>query len=167
MIVACPETLVFFPLPESTTAPSIPMKIHTVVYTAVSYTHLDVYKRQEVVCGMDDILTASVDGSGYNDKYGLLGSNKSTEDSIKLLPIHCQVFVDGIQKNLNVLTGKTVEVMVYGDGAFKAPVGKIWEPVSYTHLDVYKRQVYGRRLPRQPERYQRRRLGLYPGLRRT
>lgn len=81
----------------------------------------------ETVCGMDDILTASVDGSGYNDKYGLLGSNKSTEDSIKLFPIHCQEFVDGIQKKLNVLTGKTVEVMVYGDGAFKDPVGKIWE----------------------------------------
>lgn len=81
----------------------------------------------EVVCGMDDILTASVDGSGYNDKYGLLGSNKSTEDSIKLFPIHCQEFVDGIQKKLNVLTGKTIEVMVYGDGAFKDPVGKIWE----------------------------------------
>ncbi|MGC2873476.1 coenzyme F420-0:L-glutamate ligase [Ihubacter sp. rT4E-8] len=81
----------------------------------------------EVVCGMDDILTASVDGSGYNDKYGLLGSNKSTENSIKLFPIHCQEFVDGIQKKLNVLTGKTVEVMVYGDGAFKDPVGKIWE----------------------------------------
>lgn len=81
----------------------------------------------EIVCGMDDILTASVDGSGYNDKYGLLGSNKSTEDSIKLFPIHCQEFVDGIQKKINVLTGKTIEVMVYGDGAFKDPVGKIWE----------------------------------------
>lgn len=81
----------------------------------------------EVVCGMDDILTESVDGSGYNDKYGLLGSNKSTEDTIKLFPIHCQEFVDGIQKKLGVLTGKTVEVMVYGDGAFKDPVGKIWE----------------------------------------
>ncbi len=81
----------------------------------------------EVVCGMDDILTESVDGSGYNDKYGLLGSNKSTENSIKLFPIHCQEFVDGIQKKLGVLTGKTVEVMVYGDGAFKDPVGKIWE----------------------------------------
>lgn len=81
----------------------------------------------EIVCGMDDILTASVDGSGYNDKYGLLGSNKSTEDSIKLFPIHCQEFVDGIQKKINILTGKTIEVMVYGDGAFKDPVGKIWE----------------------------------------
>ena len=81
----------------------------------------------EIVCGMDDILTASVDGSGYNDKYGLLGSNKSTEDSVKLFPIHCQEFVDGIQKKINILTGKTIEVMVYGDGAFKDPVGKIWE----------------------------------------
>ncbi len=81
----------------------------------------------EIVCGMDDILTASVDGSGYNDKYGLLGSNKSTENSIKLFPIHCQEFVDGIQKKINILTGKTIEVMVYGDGAFKDPVGKIWE----------------------------------------
>lgn len=81
----------------------------------------------EAVLGMDDILTASVDGSGYNDKYGLLGSNKATENSVKLFPIHCQEFVDGIQKKINVLTGKTVEVMVYGDGAFKDPVGKIWE----------------------------------------
>ena len=79
------------------------------------------------VLGLDDILTASVDGSGYNDKYGLLGSNKATENSVKLFPIHCQEFVDGIQKKINVLTGKTVEVMVYGDGAFKDPVGKIWE----------------------------------------
>ena len=77
--------------------------------------------------GLDDLLTESVDGSGYNDKYGILGSNKATEDSIKLFPINCQEFVDGIQKKINVLTGKEVEVMVYGDGAFKDPVGKIWE----------------------------------------
>lgn len=81
----------------------------------------------EVVLGMDDLLTAPVDGSGYNDKYGILGSNKATENSIKLFPINCQEFVDGVQKKLNILTGKTVEVMVYGDGAFKDPVGKIWE----------------------------------------
>ena len=81
----------------------------------------------EVVLGMDDLLTASVDGSGYNDKYGILGSNKATENSIKLFPINCQEFVDGVQAKLKVLTGKTVEVMVYGDGAFKDPVGKIWE----------------------------------------
>ena len=81
----------------------------------------------DVVLGMDDLLTESVDGSGYNDKYGILGSNKATEDSIKLFPINCQEFVDGIQKKIKVLTGKEVEVMVYGDGAFKDPVGKIWE----------------------------------------
>ena len=81
----------------------------------------------EVVLGMDDLLTESVDGSGYNDKYGILGSNKATESSIKLFPVNCQEFVDGVQAKLKVLTGKTVEVMVYGDGAFKDPVGKIWE----------------------------------------
>ena len=81
----------------------------------------------EVVLGMDDLLTASVDGSGYNDKYGILGSNKATENSIKLFPVNCQEFVDGVQAKLKVLTGKAVEVMVYGDGAFKDPVGKIWE----------------------------------------
>lgn len=81
----------------------------------------------EVVLGMDDLLTESVDGSGYNDKYGILGSNKATENSIKLFPVNCQEFVDGVQAKLKVLTGKTVEVMVYGDGAFKDPVGKIWE----------------------------------------
>ena len=81
----------------------------------------------EVVLGMDDLLNASVDGSGYNDKYGILGSNKATENSIKLFPVNCQEFVDGVQAKLKVLTGKTVEVMVYGDGAFKDPVGKIWE----------------------------------------
>ena len=81
----------------------------------------------EVVCGLDDIMTSSIDGSGFNPAFGLLGSNKSTEDMIKLFPINCQEFVDGVQKKLKVLTGKNVEVMIYGDGAFKDPVGKIWE----------------------------------------
>ena len=81
----------------------------------------------EIVLGMDDLLTEPVDGSGYNDKYGILGSNKATETSIKLFPVNCQEFVDGVQAKLKVLTGKTVEVMIYGDGAFKDPVGKIWE----------------------------------------
>ncbi len=81
----------------------------------------------ERVCGMDDILTASVDGSGYNEKYGLLGSNKSTENTIKLFPKACTDLVMDIQKQLLEKTGKHVEVMVYGDGAFKDPVGKIWE----------------------------------------
>ena len=81
----------------------------------------------KVVCGMDDILNASVNGSGYNTKYGLLGSNKSTEDSIKLFPRECQDLVEDIQAQLLEKTGKHVEVMVYGDGAFKDPQGKIWE----------------------------------------
>ncbi len=81
----------------------------------------------EVVVGLDDVLSCSVNGSGYNEKYGLLGSNKSTEDSIKLFPRDCQPIVDAIQKKLFEATGKKIEVMVYGDGAFKDPVGKIWE----------------------------------------
>lgn len=79
------------------------------------------------IYGLDDILTSSIDGSGYNEKYGLLGSNKSTEDKIKLFPRNCQPIVDKIQESIKEKTGKTVEVMVYGDGAFKDPVGKIWE----------------------------------------
>ena len=79
------------------------------------------------VCTLDDILSAPVDGSGYNDKYGLLGSNKSTEDKIKLFPRDCSKLVGVIQDKLLERTGKHIEVMVYGDGAFKDPQGKIWE----------------------------------------
>lgn len=81
----------------------------------------------KIVLGMDDILTESIDGSGYNSKYGLLGSNKSTENSIKLFPENCQWLVEDIQKSFLEKTGKLVQVMVYGDGAFKDPQGKIWE----------------------------------------
>ncbi|MBQ8164674.1 MAG: coenzyme F420-0:L-glutamate ligase [Clostridia bacterium] len=81
----------------------------------------------KVVCGLDDILTSSVNGSGYNAKYGLLGSNKSTEDTIKLFPKECKDLVLDIQEKILKATGKHVEVMVYGDGAFKDPQGKIWE----------------------------------------
>lgn len=81
----------------------------------------------EVVCGMDDILNAPVDGSGCNEAYGLLGSNKSTEDMVKLFPRECTDLVYDVQKSILERTGKHVEVMVYGDGAFKDPVGKIWE----------------------------------------
>ena len=81
----------------------------------------------KVVCGLDDILTASINGSGYNAKYGLLGSNKSTEDKIKLFPNECKDLVLDIQSSILEKTGKHVEVMVYGDGAFKDPQGKIWE----------------------------------------
>lgn len=81
----------------------------------------------EIICGMDDILTASVNGSGYNEQFGLLGSNKSTEESVKLFPRNCMPFVEDVQKLLKDKCGKDIEVMVYGDGAFRDPVGKIWE----------------------------------------
>ena len=80
-----------------------------------------------VVLGLDDILNAPVNGSGYNEKYGLLGSNKATEDTVKLFPNECKPLVLEIQKGILEATGKHVEVMVYGDGAFKDPQGKIWE----------------------------------------
>ena len=81
----------------------------------------------EINYGIDEILNAPVNGSGYNPEYGLLGSNKATEDTVKLFPKDCQPIVDAIQEKLYEKTGKRVEVMVYGDGAFKDPVGKIWE----------------------------------------
>ena len=81
----------------------------------------------EIVLGMDDILTASVDGSGFNSKYGLLGSNKATEESVKLFPENGEEFVSKTREILEDLTGKHIEVMIYGDGAFKDPQGKIWE----------------------------------------
>ncbi len=81
----------------------------------------------KVVCGLDDILNAPVNGSGCNEKYGLLGSNKSTEDKVKLFPRECTDLVYDIQKKMLDKTGKHIEVMVYGDGAFKDPKGKIWE----------------------------------------
>ncbi len=81
----------------------------------------------EKVFGMDELLTAPVNGSGYNEDYGLLGSNKATDDKVKLFPRDAQGLVDGIQADILAATGKHVEVMVYGDGAFKDPVGKIWE----------------------------------------
>lgn len=79
-----------------------------------------------VLC-LDELLTSSIDGSGYNESYGLLGSNKATEDSVKLFPRDCQSFVDSLSQKLLDKTGKRIEVMIYGDGAFKDPVGKIWE----------------------------------------
>ena len=81
----------------------------------------------ETVCGLDDILTESIDGNGYNSAYGLLGSNKSTENTVKLFPRDCNALVLDIQAKLLERTGKHMEVMVYGDGAFRDPVGKIWE----------------------------------------
>ncbi|WP_346884509.1 coenzyme F420-0:L-glutamate ligase [Clostridium sp. UBA4395] len=81
----------------------------------------------EKIYSLDDILASSIDGSGFNEAYGLLGSNKSTEETVKLFPRNCQPVVDNIQAMIKEKTGKTVEVMIYGDGAFKDPVGKIWE----------------------------------------
>lgn len=81
----------------------------------------------KVVCGLDDIMTESIDGSGYNSRYGLLGSNKATTEQVKLFPRECQDMVEAVQSKILELTGKHVEVMVYGDGAFKDPQGKIWE----------------------------------------
>ena len=90
----------------------------------------------ECVCGLDDILTSSIDGSGYNEKFGLLGSNKSTEDKIKLFPKDCTDLVLDVQKRFLDATGKHIEVMVYGDGAFKDPVGKIWDHILQTAQDT-------------------------------
>lgn len=81
----------------------------------------------ETVYGMDDILTEPVNGSGYNDYCGLLGSNKATEDTVKLFPVNCQSFVERVQQLIKERSGKTMEVLIYGDGAFKDPAGKIWE----------------------------------------
>ena len=110
--------------------------------TILNYTknvlHCDIHSRArtkrlllaagaERVCGLDEILTAPVNGSGYNERFGLLGSNKSTENKIKLFPRDCTDLVMEIQASFLEKTGKHIEVMVYGDGAFKDPVGKIWE----------------------------------------
>ena len=97
------------------------------IHTRVRTKRILMENGAKVVCGLDDILNTSVDGSGYNTRYGLLGSNKSTEDTIKLFPKECQDLVENIQTQILNETGKHVEVMVYGDGAFKDPQGKIWE----------------------------------------
>lgn len=97
----------------------------------------------EVVLGLDEILNKSVNGSGYNENYGLLGSNKATEDKIKLFPKDCQPVVDSIQKRLYEETGKNIEVMIYGDGAFKDPVGKIWELADPVVSPAYTKGLEG------------------------
>ncbi len=97
----------------------------------------------DIVLGLDEILNAPVNGSGYNENYGLLGSNKATEDQIKLFPRECQPIVDAIQKKLFDATGKNIEVMVYGDGAFKDPVGKIWELADPVVAPAYTKGLEG------------------------
>jgi len=97
----------------------------------------------EKVYSLDDILTKSVNGSGYNEEYGLLGSNKATENTIKLFPRDCQPIVEKIQSILKEKTGKAVEVMIYGDGAFKDPVGKIWELADPVVSPAYTKGLEG------------------------
>ena len=96
-----------------------------------------------VVLGLDEILTSSIDGSGYNEQYGLLGANKATEDKIKLFPRNCEEFVKKLQDEMLKRTGKNVEVMVYGDGAFKDPVGKIWELADPVVSPAYTKGLEG------------------------
>ncbi len=95
------------------------------------------------VVGLDEILNSSVDGSGYNEKYGLLGSNKSTEETVKLFPQECFDMVYNIQSQFKERTGKNIEVMVYGDGAFKDPVGKIWELADPVVSPAYTKGLEG------------------------
>ncbi len=97
----------------------------------------------EKVFGFDQILSSPINGSGYNEKYGLLGSNKATEETVKLFPRDCQPLVEDIQKRLFDATGKTLEVMVYGDGAFKDPVGKIWELADPVVSPAYTKGLEG------------------------
>lgn len=95
------------------------------------------------ILGLDDILTSSINGSGYNKEYGLLGSNKATEEKIKLFPRDCDEFVTKLQDLMFERTGKKVEVMVYGDGAFKDPVGKIWELADPVVSPAYTKGLEG------------------------
>ena len=101
--------------------------LHCDIHTRARTKRLLLAAGAERVCGLDEILTSSVNGSGYNERFGLLGSNKSTEDKVKLFPRECKELVLDIQARVLAATGKHVEVMVYGDGAFKDPKGKIWE----------------------------------------
>ncbi|MBE1303410.1 F420-0--gamma-glutamyl ligase [Clostridium botulinum] len=97
----------------------------------------------EKIYSLDNILSSSVDGGGFNENYGLLGSNKSTEDTVKLFPRNCKPVVDNIQSKLKEKTGKNVEVMIYGDGAFKDPVGKIWELADPVVAPAYTKGLDG------------------------
>lgn len=97
----------------------------------------------EIVYGTDEILTKPINGSGYNSKYGLLGSNKATEEKVKLFPKHGDILVNNIQKKLKELTGKDIEVMVYGDGAFKDPIGGIWELADPVVSPAYTKGLEG------------------------
>lgn len=96
-----------------------------------------------VILGLDEIMTETINGSGFNKQYGLLGSNKATEDKVKLFPRNCEEFVSTLQKRIIEETGKQVEVMIYGDGAFKDPVGKIWELADPVVSPAYTKGLEG------------------------
>lgn len=126
----------------------------TIINYTTSVLNCDIHTRQRTkrilkengckkVFSLDDVLVSSIDGSGYNDKYGLLGSNKATEESIKLFPIKCENIIMEIQKEINKATGKNVEVMIYGDGAFKDPVGEIWELADPVVSPAYTKGLEG------------------------
>ena len=117
--------------------------IHCDIHTRARTSRILKAAGGERVFGLDEIMTASVNGSGYNEKYGLLGSNKATEDKVKLFPRDCQDLVEAIQKELLEKTGKHIEVMVYGDGAFKDPIGKIWELADPVVSPAYTKGLEG------------------------
>lgn len=113
------------------------------IHTRVRTKRILKSKGAETVYGLDDLLTTSIDGNGYNEEFGLLGSNKATEDKVKLFPREGQSVVDGIQEEILTKTGKTVEVLIYGDGAFKDPIGKIWELADPVVSPAYTRGLEG------------------------
>ena len=117
--------------------------IHCDIHTRARTSRILKAAGGERIFGLDELMTASVNGSGYNERYGLLGSNKATEDKVKLFPRECQPLVDAIQAELLEKTGKRIEVMVYGDGAFKDPIGKIWELADPVVSPAYTKGLEG------------------------
>ena len=117
--------------------------IHCDIHTRARTSRLLKAAGGQRVFGLDEIMTAPVNGSGYNERYGLLGSNKATEDKVKLFPRDCQSLVEEIQAELLKRTGKRLEVMVYGDGAFKDPIGKIWELADPVVSPAYTKGLEG------------------------
>ena len=117
--------------------------IHCDIHTRARTSRLLKAAGGQRVFGLDEIMNAPVNGSGYNERYGLLGSNKATEDKIKLFPRNCQSLVEAIQAELLEKTGKHLEVMVYGDGAFKDPIGKIWELADPVVSPAYTKGLEG------------------------
>ena len=117
--------------------------IHCDIHTRARTSRLLKAAGGERVFGLDELMTAPVKGSGYNERYGLLGSNKATEDKVKLFPRDCQPLVEAIQAELKEKTGKNIEVMVYGDGAFKDPIGKIWELADPVVSPAYTKGLEG------------------------